>query len=189
MGNDKSLTGLLEFLDYAASKGLIPSATASARKVASSKVLGILSEEEQSDVTALALDEVMGRFQNLEGKRYSPGSLNTYRSRVSTALEDFQNYAADPFNFKPSGQRRTRKPKTDPSPKTAPPSGVSTSRLTTPDHTQKQPSHTTIQALGAIPIPIRADVVIQVHGVPYDLTASEAKKVAAVITALGSSES
>jgi hypothetical protein len=40
-----------------------------------------------------------------------------------------------------------------------------------------------------ITIPIRPDVVIRIHGIPWDFTEAEARKVAAVIMALaGGSE-
>jgi hypothetical protein len=35
-----------------------------------------------------------------------------------------------------------------------------------------------------LPIPIRADLTVRVHGLPFDLTQAEARKVAAVIQAM-----
>lgn len=37
-----------------------------------------------------------------------------------------------------------------------------------------------------IPVPIRADVTVQVFGLPFDLTTEEARKIGAVILALAS---
>ena len=86
-------------------RGPVPARVA-ARKAAASKVLGVLEEEEARDVTAVDLDDVMTRFQNLEGKRYSPGSLNTYLSRVKSMVEDFKRFRANPLGFKPSVEAR-----------------------------------------------------------------------------------
>ena len=39
---------------------------------------------------------------------------------------------------------------------------------------------------GIIPVPIRPDITIKIHGVPFDLTGSEANKIANVILAMAS---
>ena len=39
---------------------------------------------------------------------------------------------------------------------------------------------------GIVPIPIRADLIVRVHGLPADLTVAEAQKIANVVQALAS---
>jgi hypothetical protein len=46
-------------------------------------------------------------------------------------------------------------------------------------------SQATEIATSTLPIPIRADLTVLVHGLPYDLTSEEAEKVANVIRAFG----
>jgi hypothetical protein len=42
--------------------------------------------------------------------------------------------------------------------------------------------------VNVFPIPIRENVVVRVHGLPFDLTPAEAKKIAAVIQAMALAE-
>lgn len=177
MPNERSRQKLLEFLDYLADKGLMAKATAVARKAAASKVLGILSDEESQDVTQLNLDDVMARFNNLEGKKYTPGSLTAYLSRLKLAVDDFNNYLENPLGFRPSVQPRevrkteskkegSERPNIDKQP------GVER-------HAVKVPMSNSI-----LPIPIRPDITVFIQGLPYDLTEAEAGKIANVIRAM-----
>jgi hypothetical protein len=177
---DRSRQKLLEFLDYLGNKGLMAGATVATRKAAATKVLGILSDEEAADVTTLDLDDVMSRFQNLEGKNYTPGSLNTYLSRLRSAVDDFSAYLENPLGFKPSVQSRERRAKSDNNKKEDTKS-VEASSATTERPAQK-PS--ILPSATIVPIPIRADTTIYVQGIPFDLTAAEAAKIANVIRAM-----
>jgi len=96
-----SAAALDEFLAYLGEKGLMAKPTVSSRRAACNKMLSVLDAEETADVRALDIEQVARRFHNLEGKNYTPDSLKTYKSRVSKAIEDFQNYLSDPMTFKP----------------------------------------------------------------------------------------
>lgn len=176
MNNDRSRKALLRFLDYVAEKGLMAKNTVAARKAAANSVLGVLSEDEAEDVLGLDLKDVMRRFQNLEGQRYTPGSLNTYQSRVRAALQDFEAYLNNPMAFRPSVQARDRtsrggNPSTAPDSKTS--TGSAAPRFASPPG-----------ASSIVPIPIRADLTVYVQGLPYDLTITEGRKIANVILAM-----
>lgn len=175
--NERSREKLLEFLDYLASKGLMAGATVSARKAAVNKVLGILPDEEASDVTQLDLDGVMRRFQNLEGKNYTPGSLQTYLSRTKSAVDDFQNYLRNPLAFRPRVQTRERpKSETKLESSTSTPSGVEHSGA------ERQLAKVPLSS-SILPIQIRPDTTVFIQGLPYDLTEGEATKISNVIRA------
>src|SRR5262245_8345659 len=118
MNNDKSRAAFYRFLDYLREKGLMNGETARVRKASASAVLSILSEDEAKDVTGLNLADLMVRFNNLKGQKYTPGSLNTYQSRLKSALDDFEAYLANPLAFRPNTQARERKPKVKDEPKT-----------------------------------------------------------------------
>jgi len=171
-----SRSALLEFQDYLSKKGLMNRATAQARKAAVNKVLGILDENEAEDVSNLDLDKIMTRFLNLEGGKYTPGSLSIYKSRVKSAIEDFLRYQKDPLNFRPANQTsalRTDKPKPTAS-NVAP---------------RNQPVVDAPPAsVNIIPIPLRPDLTIKIQGLPFDLTPSEANKIANVIRAMAVSD-
>jgi hypothetical protein len=159
------------FLDWISEKGLMAKNTVAARKASATKVLGILSDEEAQDVTALNLDDIMRRFTNLQGKGYTPGSLTTYLSRLRSALDDFKVYLDKPLSFRPGVQPRERH-KADIRKET--PSVVSMgSRESVPAATPN-----------ALSIPIRPDTMIVIQGLPYDLNEAEAAKIANIIRAM-----
>ena len=108
MDGNRSREALGEFLEYLAEKGLMAQATARSRKAAVSKILGILENSEANDVTILDIEDIVARFGRLYGKKYTPQSLTTYKSRLRSALDDFQSYLTNPLAFRPSVQSRER---------------------------------------------------------------------------------
>lgn len=181
MDGSRSREALAEFLDYLAAKGLMARATAQARKAAASKILGILDEAEARDVTSIDIDDVVGRFQRLHGKDYTPGSLSTYRSRLASAIDDFRSYLANPLAFRPSTQNRDR-----PKAKNSAPNEQAKTAPTTEVRIETRPSPMPPAATSILPVPIRADLTIFIQGLPFDLTEGEARKIAAVVTAMAS---
>jgi hypothetical protein len=178
MGN-QSRTALLEFLDYLANKGLMNRTTAAARKAAANNVLGILDESEAADLSKLDLDAAMARFHHLHGSRYTPETLNVYKSRTKSAIDDFLRYQRDPLNFKPGiqlGLRRVERPK----PATAK-DDAARSETGQANAIEAPPA-----AVNILPIPIRPDLTVKIQGLPFDLTMSEANKIANVIKAMAS---
>lgn len=182
MDGTKSREAAIQFLEYLEKKGLMAPATARARKAALSMVLGILDPQEAQDVTSINFDDVMNRFQNLQGKTYTPESLRAYKSRARSALDDFASYVENPLAFKPNVQVRERKPNPTKTP-------FSDTRNNS-DHIAgevSRPSAAPVSgpmASSILPIPIRADLVIHIQGLPFDLTEAEAKKIASVIQAM-----
>ena len=183
---DRSRTALLEFLDYLAAKGLMAKATVAARKAAASQILGILESDEASDVTVLDLDQIVHRFQNLHGKKYTPQSLTTYKSRVKAAIDDFASYSTNPLAFRPSVQSRERaKPKSD---KTAPAQATSDNVDPVKADVNSRPVHSAVASSNILPIPLRADLTVFIQGLPFDLTAYEARKISNVVLAMAPSD-
>jgi hypothetical protein len=175
-----SRTALLEFLDYLSTKGLMNKDTAAAKKAAANRVLGILDDEEAKDVSILDIDELMSRFHNLEGAKFTPESLNTYKSRLRSAIDDFLRYQRDPLNFRVSGSA----PRSERSKTTAPEQKKETrSQGRSPGAFEAPPATVNI-----IPIQIRADLTVKIQGLPFDLTTSEAAKIANVVKALAAGD-
>ena len=180
MDDSRSRESLLAFLDYCKDKGLMKPPTAEARKAAVNQVLGILGDDEASDVSKLDLDSLLRRFQNLHGKRYTPDSLKTYRARVKNSIEEFLRYLQNPMDFQPKltmarGKTTSAKP--------VPLRVLSKRGERTADTVSRSMSVAPI-SMATLPIPIRTDLTILVHGLPFDLTPSEAKKIANVIQAM-----
>lgn len=180
MDGSRSREALAEFLDYLANKGLMARATAQARKAAASNILGILEPNEAADVTTLDVEDVVARFQRLHGTRYAPQSLTTYKSRLRSAIEDFTSYLANPLGFRPAGAVRER-PKVKSEKESIKPKAA-----VGPEARLEGPRAVPPPLAGSniVPIAIRADVTIYIQGLPFDLTEGEARKIAAVVTAM-----
>lgn len=185
MSTGRSHIEFLEFLDWLGAKGLLPTNTAHARKAVANKVLEALDPSELVDVTALDIDQVMLRFTHKFGKRYTPESLRTYRSRFETSISDFSAYCENPVGFKLSGRTRSslqsgEKAEGDivkkPTAKKRPASSLKPSAESM-DVPRTSPS-------SVVPIQIRENLTISVGPIPFDFSASEAKRVANVILAL-----
>ena len=177
---DLSLQSLLSFLDYLASKGLMPRNTVAGRKAAVGKVLGVLDPEEQADVTQIDLSSAMNRFINLEGKGYTPSSLAVYKSRVASAISDFQAYSSNPAGFKLNSPQK----KAGSAPSKSSDSVAAKKHAEKPGSALHRPEQQSVPTANVFPIPIRADLVVRIHGLPFDLTVAEAEKIASVVKAM-----
>ena len=100
---------LNNFLDFAGEKGLLKKATAASRKVAANVILGILDENEASDLSSVDLDAIISRHRNLAGGKIIPRTLSTYESRTKIAVNDFLEYLKNPSSWQGS-RTRTRSP-------------------------------------------------------------------------------
>lgn len=180
MSNKRSREALQEFLAYLGDKGLMAKATAHARKAAASKILSVLSEDEAQDVTSIDLDDVITRFSNLHGKKYTPQSLVTYKSRLRSALDDFESYVANPLGFRPSLQRRDVRAKESKATTSVSPAKSETAVQESPS----RPAHLPLASSSILPVPLRSDLTVYIQGLPFDLTATESKKLANVIMAM-----
>jgi hypothetical protein len=179
-GQAHSREALADFQDYMAEKGLMEKNTAQSRKAAVTRVLGILDEAEASDVTGLDIEDVMSRFQRLHGRDYTPASLTSYKSRLRSALDDFASYLSNPLAFRPSVQGRARAKAHSGRKDRGDLPDLKPQRRTEPAKAVPLPA-----AAGLIiPIPIRPDLTVHVQGIPFDLTEAEARKIAAVVTAM-----
>lgn len=188
---DHSVSEVEKFLDYLATKGLMPKPTVVSRKAACNKMFSILDESESSDVRKLNIDELASRFANLEGSKYTPDSLKTYKSRVSKTIDDFIRYNLDPIGFKGvSSTIRKKRETTAPQAPTAPPSGTTPASQAPPSaphqHSSTHRSPMAHQPSLRLPIPIREGIVVEIEGLPFDLKEAEAQKIANVILAMAS---
>lgn len=182
MSEDYSLAGLRKFLDYAGQKGLMAKETANARKTAAEKILGVLDPSDVTDLRQVDLEMAIHRFMNLRGTEYKPESLRVYESRMRSAVADFTQWVENPSTYKPStGRMRSDNgKKAEPSTRTAP-KMISPTAPT--EHAHQTPP---MQAVSlTVPVPIRRDLYVTINGIPPDLTAEEAEKIANVIRAFG----
>jgi len=145
----------------------------------------VLSDAEIADVTNIDIDEVMVRFENLNRGKYTTESLQSYRSRLRNSLSEFYDYCNDPLSFKPrrrlklASAKRAAKPEVSSS---APTATIGTARAsaTARGVVADAPYKAPVQIL---PVALRSDLIVQIAGLPHDLTRGEAQKLANIILA------
>lgn len=188
VSRDGTAQGLVDFFDYLAERGLMNKATATARKTAATKVLGIDEGWEDTDLRALDLDEQFERFTRLEKQNYKPNSLAVYGSRFRSAVEEYLSYLEDPSSFKaPSAKPASNGKKT--SAKAAKPAGSpETSESVPADEPAHQiaagtpPPHQ--QKLLTYPFPLRGTGTMAYLQLPPDLSADEAARLGRFLESL-----
>lgn len=173
--SEYSSGAVLDFLDYAASKGLFNKSTAGAKKIAVERVFEIADASESADVRTVDLPNLMSRFINVSGSGFKPESLASYQSRVKSAVEDFVSWKQNPMGFRPSKRGSAKKPKASPTQGAQKPTPVAVESAS--------PKMSSVST-HSLPIPIRADLTVQINGIPFDLTKSEATKIANVVLAM-----
>ncbi len=180
MANAYSAVDLLGFLDHAGDKGLMPAATAQALAVASRNILGVLTQEEQEDLSKLDIAAVIRRFNNKRAKDFNPASLKEYGRRLNRAVDLFLGWREDPANFSVktratgSGRKSEKKlPLNDASNVGADEESIATSA----------------SASYQSALPVRPGVVISLTNIPNDLTKAEAARVANFVSLLAMNDS
>lgn len=179
---DYSLDSFNRFFEHAADKGLIKRNTAQSRKAATNKIMDVLESSELTDLRNVNLEQVFDRFQNLEGMKYKPDSLQVYLSRARTALTDFISYVDNPSSFKPStSQRSSSVLKKDTK------NDVGLRKKDEKHYDSKTiddelDGHQEVKHI-VVPVPIRDNLTVKISNLPADLTQVEAEKLAAIIKA------
>ena len=181
MADDYSFDALMEFLDYLGSKGLMNRNTVISRKASCNKVFSVLDEEELHDLRTLDLNIVVQRFTNLQGKEYTPKSLRVYKSRVNSTLDDFLRYKENPAAFTISAKPRERRA-------SKPVSENGSSRTTADESVQSSTAASPHVATINVPIALSSGRIVQINGLPIDMSQSDAKKIANVVMAMASKE-
>jgi len=185
MQTGPSVEDILDFLNHADERGLMPAATAQALAVATRNVFAVLDDAEKSHLPLDDLDAIIRRFNNKRARDFNPNSLKEYARRVQRAVDMYVTWKNDPANFtvKTRTTNTTRKkdqangrttaatpsaaPDTEPA---GPPSSYSPAPGTTGGYSTA--------------IPVRAGQVVTVSNIPLDLTVAEAERLAQFIRML-----
>lgn len=183
MATTYTMTDLLDFLDHAGDKGLMPAATAGALAVATRNVLAVLDESEREDLGSVDLDAVVKRFTNKRARDFSPASLKEYGRRVHRAVTLYLGWRDDLANFTVKTRANPKSGKQD----------RPTSRETTrgvADHADplrgagpasaRREDGTGYRSA----FPIRPGVVVTLSNIPEDLTVVEAERLARFVRIL-----
>jgi hypothetical protein len=177
MANPFSVDDLLEFLDHAGDRGLMPAATAGALAVASRNVFGVLSDDEKADLSTLDIDGVIKRFNNKRAKDFNPASLKEYGRRVKRALDLFLRWREDPATF----TVKTRSTTTVKRPEKARRSVAEWENVAS---SSPEASVTPTTGAYSSSVPVRPGVVVTVANIPNDLTKAEADRLATFVRML-----
>jgi len=175
MANAYSADDLLEFLDHAGDKGLMPAATAQALAVATRNVLGILTDDEKSDLRQVDLDAAIKRFTNKRAKDFNPSSLKEYGRRIRRAVDLFLSWREDPANL-------AVKTRTTAGPRKREKELGSDEFMARGTSTEQVPDEVAGTYRSAIPI--RPDLVVTLVNIPNDLTSAEAERIAGFVRML-----
>jgi len=156
----------------------MPTATAQALAVASRNVLGVLSEQERLDLSQQDLDGVIKRFNNKRAKDFSPSSLKEYARRVHRAVDLFLAWREDPANFTIKTRVTTSARKKEKS------KGSNAHDQESEPHQQQPEPRPPVPGTYNSAMPVRPGVVVMLSNVPYDLTRTEAERLANFIRML-----
>jgi len=163
---------VLDFLDHASERGLMPAATAAALATAVRNVFGVLTDAERDNLAAIDLEGAIRRFSNKRARDFNPSTLKEYGRRVHRAIALFQQWREDPANF--SAKTRTTKVSTKKQR-----NGGSGARTAVPlEVALQEPTSATSEGGYQSSISIRPNWVVTITNVPVDLTDSEAERLA-----------
>lgn len=175
MANAYSVDDLLDFLNHASDRGLMPAATAQALAVAARNVTGVLTEQERKDLSRQDLDAVVKRFTNKRARDFNPSSLKEYGRRVHRAIGLYLTWREDPANFSVRTRATgTAKKKGKP----AEIADASDEARAEEDLPPQRPG--TYQSS----FPVRPGMVVTLTNVPTDLTKGEAQRLAEFVKML-----
>lgn len=170
---DYSQQAFLEFLRQGAVTGMTKPATARSRKLAAEHLLVQLKSHERIDLRLLDVDELCSRFHKIQGSTIRPETIQLYNERLTGALQDFLSWTSDPTGFQSNeGQK---------------PEAVLVADRDTPDQAQAREElalDPPRSPYDIFPVPLREDLVVYIQNVPLDMTQAEARKIAAVVSAL-----
>lgn len=175
MANAYSADDLLEFLDHAGDKGLMPAATAQALAVATRNVVGILSDDEKADLSRLELDAAVKRFTNKRARDFNPASLKEYGRRIKRAVELYLRWREDPANFAIKTRTSSASRKKEKGSGNGDPAKREVSADEIPDE---------IAGTYRTSVPVRPGLVVTLVNIPNDLTSAEAERIAGFVRLL-----
>ena len=171
--------GLIDFLNFAAERGLMNPNTAGGLRAASREVLSAVENADWGtlDLRTVDPEDFGARFERLRASKFKPESLLVYKSRFRNAIQMYFAYLESPsgWRYRPERPASTRrKPGQAASPRPA--------AVTTPT-TQAGELPTPRATIIEYPFPLRRGLVVGLR-LPADLTRPEAKRLAAFIDSL-----
>ncbi len=186
MQTGPSVEDILDFLNHAGERGLMPAATAQALSVATRNVFAVLDDTEKLKLPLDDLDAIIHRFNNKRARDFNPSSLKEYARRVRRAVDMYVQWKDDPANFtvktRATSTARKRDQANGRTTASTPPNVAETDRESAGPSCYSATPGTTGGYSTAIPV--RVGQVVTVSNIPLDLTVAEAERLAQFIRML-----
>lgn len=180
MENAYSFEALLDFLNHASQRGLMPAATATALTIATRNVLGLIDDQEKNDLRVVDLDRVIKQFNSKRAKDFNPTSLKEYGQRTRRAVEGFLRWRDDPENFSVKTRITKKQAVLSKKQQTFKKKAVETSNEVQASREELDSNRNTYDTA----FPIRPGLVVGITNIPYDLTKAEAERLAQFVKML-----
>jgi hypothetical protein len=171
-------TALTQFCDTVGQQGLVKANTATAWRVACTRILEDVADGD--DVRSLDLPSAVIRYNNRHPGDLSPSSLKEYQRRLELAIRQFTSYVNDPTGYKGYG-RRLRKANGDRRPRNERPVPKK-SVVEEPKKDLAEPPRQVTPGL-SLEFPMRPDFLAQVV-IPRDMKVVEARRFSRFILTL-----
>jgi hypothetical protein len=145
-------------------------------------MLRVATERELQDISKIDLEDLTTRFQKHVGEKYKPETIRTYKGRLETTIRDYLD--AHRLLQHESSTATLKAPVRSaylPQPIFEYKSAYPQAPALAPKANSQEVTAT--QEI-IFPIPLRADLVVYIKGLPRDLTSDEANKISKVIAAL-----
>lgn len=153
---------LMEYLRAASKSGGIKYNTARTRRTAINRVFASQPEYEHQDIFSIDLDDVISGFRELEeNKDVSESTIETYKSRIKTTIEDFALWL--------------RK-----SPQAEPGWKISESWRDIPAPTHSVVIEKSVEKF-SLPIPLESGLVLTINDIPTNITEKDVIKICDVL--------
>lgn len=182
--------GLLEFLDWAGSRGEINPGTAKAFATTARQVLLIEGDYENRPLSELDLESVLSRFETLNRTQYSVSSMSTYQSRFRSACAMYLAWLDKRSDWKTLGPSAKRKsPRKDSESKRNLPKNESNHSQGEPDPGPPAPIGPVVPSERMIPyeFPLRENLRVRLI-LPEDLTLADANRISSFVRSLAFGE-
>ncbi|MEM8489858.1 MAG: hypothetical protein AAF756_03455 [Pseudomonadota bacterium] len=181
MSRDFSSESLQSFLREAAVTGRMHPATARSRRKAAEALVAHLSSAEATDLRNLDFAALRDRIANSPSSDLRPEVADLYIERLAAALVAYAEALPEvSSSSKPDAMSPPEALSVEPGGKR------SQSRDDIEAQRALEAVHLGMDSIreDVFPIPLGDDRVVFLHGVPHDLTAAEARKIARVVEAL-----
>jgi hypothetical protein len=167
-----------DFLDYTVNKSFFNTNTAGSRKTACRNLFDILDENEQTvEYVTANLDSVVHRFNNRNKEKFTGQTVEVYKSRVKSTLDDYLAWTNDKAAWERSvigrSKQTSSKPKEEKASQKKQPKGAASTPETPFVKAQEEQGSKRTRLLS---FPIRPDFEVKVEIPAEGLTSLELKR-------------